>query len=76
MRSMPKFNGASSRENLPRLKGGAYVINLDDKQSKGTYWVSSIIDRHAAVQFDSFEIEYIPQEMLNKIKNKSDSEYL
>ena len=31
MRSMPKFNGASSRENLPRLKGGAYVINLDDK---------------------------------------------
>ena len=76
MHSVLKFNGASSRENLPRLKGGGYVINLNDKQRKGTYWVSSIIDRHAAVQFDSFEIEYIPQEMLNKIKNKCDSEYL
>ena len=76
MHSVTKFNGASPRENLPRLKGGGYVINLDDKQSKGTYWVSSIIERHTAVQYDSFEIEYIPQEMLNKIKSKCDSEYL
>ena len=29
-----------SRENLPRIKDGAYVINLDDKQSKGIHWVS------------------------------------
>ena len=29
-----------SRENLPRIKDGVYVINLDDKQSKGIHWVS------------------------------------
>ena len=48
-----------------------YVINVDDKQSKGTHWILLFIDRHAAVYFDSFKIEYIPQEVLNKIKYKS-----
>ena len=48
-----------------------YVINLDGKNKKGTYWVSLFIDRNTAVYFDSFGIEYIPQEVLNKIKDKS-----
>ena len=26
----PRFNGISSRDNLPKLKDGAYVINLDE----------------------------------------------
>ena len=55
---------------LPRIKDGAYVINLDDKKSKGTHWVSLFIDRNTAVYFDSFGIEYISQEALNKIKDK------
>ena len=41
------------------------------KKSKGTQWVSLFIDRNTAVYFDSFGIEYIPQEVLNKIKDKS-----
>ena len=40
------------------------MINLDDKQSKGTHWVSFFIDRNIAVSFDQFGIEYIPQEVL------------
>ena len=48
-----------------------YVINLNDKNSKGTHWASLIIDRNLAVCFDSFGIEYIPQQVLNKIKYKS-----
>ena len=36
-----------------------YVINLDDKNSKGTYWVSLFINKNAAVYFGSFGIEYI-----------------
>ena len=31
----------------------------------------SFIDRNTAAYFDSFRIEYIPQEELNKIKDKS-----
>ena len=33
----PKFNGACSRNNLPELKDGAYVINLDELESIGTH---------------------------------------
>ena len=28
----PKFNGVYSRNNLPKIKNGAYVINLDEFQ--------------------------------------------
>ena len=67
----PRFNEVFSRNNLHRIKDGAYLINLDDKNSKGTHWVSLFIDRSTGVHFDSFGIEYVPQEVLNKIKNKS-----
>ena len=33
----PRFNGILSKSNLPRIKDGAYVINLDDKNSKRTH---------------------------------------
>ena len=29
----PRFNAVFSRDNLPRIKDGGYVINLEDKQS-------------------------------------------
>ena len=60
-----------SRENSPRTKDGAYVINLHDKQCKEIHWVSLFIDRHTAAYFDSFETEHFPEEVLNKIKGKS-----
>ena len=60
-----------SIKNLPRIKHGAYVKNLDHKNSKGTHWVSLFIDRDLAVYFDSFGIEYIPLEVLDKIRDKS-----
>ena len=47
------------------------MINLDNRKSKGTHWVSLFIDRNTAVYFNSFGIEYIPHEVLNKIKDKS-----
>ena len=41
------------------------------KKSKGTHSVSLFIDRNTSVYFDSFGIEYSPQEVLNKIKDNS-----
>ena len=38
------------------------------KKCKETHWVSLFIDRNTAIYFDSFEIEFIPQEVLNKIR--------
>ena len=67
----PRFNGTFSRNNLPRIKNGVYVINLDDKNSKGIHWILLFIVRNLAVYFDPFGIEYIPQRLLSKIKDKS-----
>ena len=34
----PNFRGVYSRINLPKIKGGTYVINLDEY--KGTHWLA------------------------------------
>ena len=36
----PKFNSFYSRNNLPKIKDGAYVINLDEYKSIGTHWIT------------------------------------
>ena len=36
----PRFNGVYSRDNLPKTKDGAYVINLDEYSDIGTHWVA------------------------------------
>ena len=41
------------------------------KKSRVTHWISLFIDRNTAVYFDSFGIENILQEALNKIRDKS-----
>ena len=41
----PRFNGAFSRDNLPRINDGIYVLNPSDKLSKETHWFSLFIDR-------------------------------
>ena len=43
-------------DNLPKIKDGAYILNVADKQSKVTDWISSFINKNAAVYFDSFGI--------------------
>ena len=48
-----------------------YVINFDDKDSKGTHWDLLFIDRNLAEYFDSFGTECIPGGVLKKMKNKS-----
>ena len=40
------------------------------KKSKGTHWVSLFIDRNIAAYCDSFGIDYIPQEVFKKIRDK------
>ena len=67
----PIFNGVFARNNLPRIKDWAYLINLDDKKCKGTHWVSLFIDRNTVVYFAYFQIEHIPQEVFSKIRDKS-----
>ena len=56
---------------IPRIKDRAYEKIFGDKKSKGTHWVPLFMGRNAAIYIDSFGIEYIPQEVLSKVRDKS-----
>ena len=47
------------------------MVNLGDKQSRGTNRISLFVERNTVMYFDSFGIDYTPLEVLNKIKDKS-----
>ena len=36
----PRFNGVYSRDNLQKIKDGAYIINVDKHSDIRTYWVA------------------------------------
>ena len=67
----PKFNGVYSRNNLTKIKDGAYVINLDEFKSIGTHWIALYVNANNILYFDSFAVEHIPEEIKKFIeKNK------
>ena len=51
----PRFNGVSSRDNLPNsIKNGAYVINLDEYHDIGTHWVALYVNNRIAKEIMKF----------------------
>ena len=67
-----RFNGVSSRDNLLKIKDGAYVINLDEYSDIGTHWVVLYVQNNNSVTyFDSFGVEHIPKEIRAFINNKN-----
>ena len=67
----PKFNDVYLRNNLPNIKDGAYVINLDEFKSIGTDWKALYVNGNKVIYFDSFEVEHIPKEVKKSIGNKN-----
>ena len=59
----PKFNGVYSRNSLPKIKGGAYIINLDEYELLGTHWIALYVNDKNVTYFDSFGVEHIPKEI-------------
>ena len=66
----PRFNGVQETTYLKK-KNESYATNRNDKNSDGIHWCLLFIGRNFAAYFGSFGIEYFPQEVLNKIKDKS-----
>ena len=66
-----KFNGVYSRDNLPKIKDGAYVINLDEYSDIGTHWIALYVLNNNVTYFDSFGVEHIPKEIKTFICNKN-----
>ena len=67
----PRFSGVYSRDNLPRIKDGAYVINLDGCSDIGTHWFALYLQINDVTYFDSFGVEHIPKEMKAFVENKN-----
>ena len=67
----PRFNGGYSRDNLTKIKEGAYVINLDEYSDIGTYWVALYVHNDDVTYFNSFGVEHIPKEIKEFVKNKN-----
>ena len=67
----PRFNGVYSRDNLPKIKDGAYVINLDEYSDIETHWVALYVHNNDVTYFNFFGVEHIPKEIRTFINNKN-----
>ena len=66
----PRFNGVYSRDNIPKIKDGAYIINLDEYSDIETHWVTLYVqnnnnNNNNVIYFDSFSVEHIPKDIHN-----------
>ena len=69
--NQPRFNGAYLRDNPPKIKDGAYVLNLDEYSDIRTRWIALYVLSNDVTYFDSFGVEHIPQEIKAFIGNKN-----
>ena len=60
-----------SINNLPKIKKGAYVINLNHSKNTGTHWIVLFVKSNEVIYFDSFGVDYIHEEIKKSIGNKN-----
>ena len=60
-----------SRDNLPKIKNGTYVINLDEYANIDTHWIALYVEDNDVTYFDSFDVEYIPKEVKKDTGSKN-----
>ena len=64
-----KFNGVYSRNNLSKIKDGAFVTNLDEYESVRTHWLAFYVNDSNLTYFDSFGVEHILKEIKKFLGN-------
>ena len=70
-RNEPKFNGACSRNNFPKIKYETYITNNDEYESIGAHWIALYVKRDNVLYFDSFGVKHIPIEIRKFIENEN-----
>ena len=58
-----RFSGVYSRDNLPKIKDGAYVINVYKYSDIRTHWVALYVHNDDVTYFNSFGVEHILKEI-------------
>ena len=64
-------NSVYSRNNLSKIKGGTYIINLDEYESIGTQWIALYMNDKSVNYLDSLGVEHIPKQIRKFIRNKN-----
>ena len=59
----PRFNGVYSRDNLPKIKDEAYVVNVDEYSDIETHQAALYVQNNVVTYFDSFGVEHIPKRL-------------
>ena len=59
------------QEIIPKIRDGAYVINLDEYKSIRTHWIMFLMNGENVTYFDRFGVEHIPEEIKKFIGNKN-----
>ena len=59
----PKFNGVYSRNNLSKIKNGAYIINLDEYEPIETHWIALYVNAKNVTYYDSFGVAHVSKEI-------------
>ena len=78
--SEPRVNGVFSRNNLPNTtKDGAYLINFDEYEDVGAYWIALFYRKTKIVYFDGFGVGLVPEEIkefIGNFQNKNSSKQI
>ena len=67
----PKLDRVCSKNNLPKIKDGTYIVNLDGHESVGAHWIALSVNGDKLTHFDSFGVEHIQKEIKKFIGNKN-----
>ena len=67
----PRFNGVYSRDSLPKIKNGTYVININEYSDIRTHWIALYVRNNNVTYFDIFGVEHITKEIKTFINNKN-----
>ena len=54
----PKFDSVYLRNNLSKIKNGAYVINFDEHKSIGSLWITLYVNHETITYFVSLGVEH------------------
>ena len=63
-------NGVYSRNNLSKVKDGAYTINADEYESMGSHWVAWYVNAENVIYFDNVELNIFQKKLENLLKIK------
>ena len=75
IKKRPKFNGVYSRNNLPKIKDGSYLMSLDEFKPIGTHLIELYVNAETVTYFDSSWVENIPEAKFKRYK-KYNNKYL